>query len=225
MGLGASGVSVFAASSHSYRSRRRCGFSLVSASCTGVRRDVWKVLSSSVASSGSFPSGLQVLVAGAGFPFVRSSSALLILPVTGFLIRWSCPRWRTQQGLLGPHHLAQQTMLIRTVRWRRTHWAGEEGLWVELGRPSANRALTFLFCAVVAVAVGRTEVPCLSLRRGLGARAALYSVPLTTRLAIVPGLSNRAVIPGFLSPLPPLLPPSLSLLPFPLPLSDRKSVV
>ncbi len=68
-----------------------------------------------------------------------------------------------------------------TVRWRRTHGAGEEGLRVELGLPSANRALTFLFRTVVAVAVRRTKVPRCSLRRGSGARAALHPGPLATK--------------------------------------------
>lgn len=70
--------------------------------------------------------------------------------------------------------------IFPTVRWRRAHWAGEEGLWVELGLPSANRALTFVFAAVVAVAVRWTKVPRCSFGRGPGAWAALHPGPLST---------------------------------------------
>lgn len=52
---------------------------------------------------------------------------------------------------------------------------------MELGLPSANRALTFLLGTVVAVAVCRTEVPRRSLRRGSGARAALHPGPLAAK--------------------------------------------
>lgn len=51
---------------------------------------------------------------------------------------------------------------------------------MELGLPSANRALTFVFSTVVAVAVCRAEVPRRSLGRGSGARAVLQPGPLTT---------------------------------------------
>lgn len=68
-----------------------------------------------------------------------------------------------------------------TVRRRRTHGAGEEGLWAGLGQPAAGQALTFVITTVVAITVRRTEVACRPLgRRPRRAGAALHPGPFAT---------------------------------------------
>lgn len=83
-----------------------------------------------------------------------------------------------------------------TVRWRQTHGAGEEGLWVELGLPSANGALTFVFAAIVAVAVGRAKVSRRPLWGGPGARGALHPRSLPTKTQKNISMENISTIIG-----------------------------
>lgn len=94
----------------------------------------------------------------------------------------ACPLAKAR--LLYTSKIKQDCVLFKkifpTVRWRRTHRAGEEGLWVELGLPSAGRALTFVLAAVVAVAVRRAEVPRRPLGHRLRTRTVLHPEPLTT---------------------------------------------